>query len=173
MGRLEQRNQCIPDGYLTCSPISERRLQVPANGTRHVFVHSRFVFGKMETDDTLRLVNQVGRIRRRTVCHSHFGHSGDPPIGDDPRKTSRASPVPDALAPSPAGVTPSADPNCRNAFPMCCIVGSTVTWLGPCDWVSDRICVSVSGVSDPIDSPSPSSSDVLSSVQFSLLFSHN
>ena len=37
-----------------------RRFQDPTHCTRHVLIHHRLVLGSMETDDTLRFVNQVG-----------------------------------------------------------------------------------------------------------------
>ena len=50
-----------------------RRLQDVTHGTRHVFIHARFIFGSMEADDTFSFViNQVSKTRRRTLPSNHL-----------------------------------------------------------------------------------------------------
>ena len=154
----------VRDVFANLADETGRRFQDPTHDTRHVFVYARFVFGSMEANDTFSFViNQVGKTRRRTLPNNHLRTFLWSSTGDNPRTTSKASPVPDAHAPAPTNVMSSADPNCRDSVPRSCSDGSVVTRPGPCAGVSDRTSVSVPDARDPSDSLSSSSSDALSS----------
>ena len=62
----------VMDVFAHFADETGRRLQDPASGARHVFVHVRFVFGSMVTDDTHCFVNHVDNPRRRTQPTNHF-----------------------------------------------------------------------------------------------------